>query len=83
MWTIGARGATEPAVVSPIHAWWSNRTSDGRRGRIVTGAVEATGAASTRLVAVGLPRRPLESSTTPRGNDAVGVSVEKPRSQLG
>jgi hypothetical protein len=50
MWTICAiRRPREPAVVSPVHARWWNRTSDGRRGRIVTGAVEVTDAATTRL----------------------------------
>jgi hypothetical protein len=48
MWTIGVTRHSEPAVVSPVHARWWNRTSDGRRGWIVTGALEVADAATTR-----------------------------------
>jgi len=41
--------APEPAVVSPVRPRWWERTSDGRRGRIVTGTVEVTDAATIRL----------------------------------
>jgi hypothetical protein len=60
--------SAEPAVAGPVHARWCNRTSDRRRGRIVTGALEVADAQLPVLVAVGLPRRPLEGSTTARGS---------------